>query len=124
MLRGPTPRRRKREGEVWHKHKGPHRKHAIFVLCFRCRRAVSTNGWRRHARVCFGIRKCFACESPFPCRNTLCTWSSAIAKAFAVIPARLVLYFRTSDTKRRRTPDQLALERPALRWLKSLERSL
>lgn len=125
MLRGPTPRRRRRDGEVWHKNKGPHRTHETFLLCFRCRRAISVNGWRRHARICFGIRKCFACESPFPCRNGLCTWSKAIVDACAVIPRRLVPYFRwlTPRQPRRMTDEQLALEKPALRWLKSLERS-
>lgn len=123
MPRGRHPRRRKRDGETWHKRKGPHKKHAIYVLCFRCTSAVCTTGWRRHARACFGIRRCFACELPFPCRNKLCPWSAAIERARVVVPPRFLPYFWRRNPlyrKPRMTPIRALLERPALRWLEKV----
>lgn len=122
MPRGRHPRRRKREGERWSK--GTPRKKSVFVLCFNCKRGVSFNGWRRHARTCFGIRHCFACRYPFPCQNAICVWSHTIRDACAVIPAALVPYFWRRDGRRKpsRTDARRALEIPALRWFESLKK--
>lgn len=121
MPRGRHPRRRKREGERWST--GTPRRTSVVLLCLNCKRGISKNGWRRHARLCFGINHCHACRYPFPCANTICSWSAAILEAFAPIPAELVPYFRRADPRWRTklTAEQLALEIPAQRWFKSLK---
>lgn len=114
MPRGRHPRRLKREGERWSK--GTPRKKSVHVLCVRCHRAVSFNGWQRHARACFGIRRCFVCSLPFPCPSRRCPWKLA----FPAIPDELVPYFRARGRGREK---HKAIEVAALRWFATLRLS-
>jgi hypothetical protein len=114
--RSKEPRRRKRPDEVWHKNKGPHKKHS-YVLCLKCKRAFSVVGWKKHVRLCFGFRRCHICELPFPCTTTCCPWRFP---ELPIIPSNLVPYFR--DRHKPMTPEREALELPALKWFAKIRR--
>lgn len=65
-------RRRKREGETWHKERGPHRGYPL-LLCSRCGKGFGANRYRVHRRACFGgVLRCLVCRGPFPCETPAC----------------------------------------------------
>ncbi len=112
-----TPRRLKRSDETWHKN-APHGKADLFVLCFRCKRGVSRNNFRKHVRCCFGFPRCLICSLPFPCTSRWCAWRFAEPP---VIPKKLVPYFR--DRHKPMTPERQVLELQAWNWFARIRRT-
>ncbi len=93
--RHPRPRRKRYNGEVWHKGKGPHGPSLVHWLCLRCTRAVSKCGWKRHIRACIGLVLCHVCLGPFPCERPSCPWGAAyLLDAPPVVPASYVHWFQ------------------------------
>jgi hypothetical protein len=107
-----SPRRLKRDGEVWHKN-GAHGKARLYLLCLRCKTAHAHNGWGKHIRACFGFHACLVCRGPFPCTNRHCVW---VFPEGPPVPAELLPYFRKN------TPGKVRdlLVRPAHRWLRGV----
>ncbi len=110
------PRRKRREGETWHK-QGPHKKHNVFLLCLRCKRGMCSTRFRVHTRICFGFRKCFGCDLPFPCTSRCCPYRFPEAPR---IPTELVPYFK--DRHKPMTDARQLLERAAIRWFRKIQR--
>lgn len=82
---------------------------------------MSTRNFRKHTRLCFGIRACPCCRQAFPCRNRWCDYKFPDPIR---IPTELQPYFVWKNTRDDITPEAMALELRALRWLVSLRKKV